>query len=398
MKLLNPDTDFTTDYNEKGKYVLLYRLSLILSILFIISAILTFRADFYNSMLYLVSLGISSFCFVYLRITKKIRPVFWTFAVGASLVVTLSLNTLLTTLHYPDFIWAVCTIIFTYIGLGKKYGLIFLLFHMLSMCSFFTFEINRHLVQLKPLEVASQVSVLVEMIAAFFALTYLINQYLHFQSHTEKQLLEANNELNRKNNEITLLMKEIHHRIKNNLQLIVSLLRMQRDEIKSEEVQQHFTEAINRMMSISIIHQKLYQREDLKNFNFEDYILDLIREIKSMNQKNEQVDIDITIDIKDIGLKTLVPMGLLLNELLTNSFKHAFREKENKTGKQIQINIDQCSPEKICVYYEDNGRWQTNASRGFGLELVDLLTSQMEGTQEKTESKYTFKLRNLDLD
>ncbi len=395
MKLFNPDTSFTNDYHEKGKYLLLYRLSFILSLLFIISATLTFRADFYNSMLYLASLGISSFCLVYLRLTQKIRPVFWIFAVGASIVVTVSLNTLLTTLHYPDFIWAICTIVFAYIGLGKKYGLIFLVFHLLSMCSFFSFEINRHLWQLKPLQPSNQVSVLVEMVAAFFALTYLINQYLHFQSHTEKQLLEANEQLNKKNQEITLLMKEIHHRIKNNLQLVVSLLRMQRDEIKSDDVQQHFTDAINRMMSISIIHQKLYQREDLKSFNFESYILDLIREIKTMNESDEQVDIDIQIEIRDIGLKTLVPMGLLLNELLTNSFKHAF--PENKKGKQINIYIDQRSPEKIDMHYEDNGRWNER-HKGFGLELVDLLTSQLEGSQEKTGSQYKFTLRNLDLD
>ena len=395
MRFFKPNTDFIEDFNEKGKYLLVWRLSLILILLFSIASILTYYADFYSSILYLIALAVCIFCFIYVNITHNIKPVFWMFTISASLVVTFSMQTLMGTLHYPDFIWAICTIVFAYIGLGKKIGIYFLIFHLSSITFFFTFTINTHLGMLKVIPLGQKVSVMFEMFTAFFALTYLINQYLVFQSYTEKKLLEANQELEQKNREITLLMKEIHHRIKNNLQLVISLLRMQRDEIDSEEVRIHFSDAINRIMSISVIHQKLYQREDLKSFNFESYINDLVQEIKLMNDSQNNVDIYITIDIKDIGLKTLVPMGLLLNELLTNSFKHAFNDKDNS---QISINIDQCSAEKICVYYEDNGKWKTQSDKGFGLELVDLLTNQLEGTQEKTESKYKFKLKNLDLD
>ncbi len=398
MSFFSPNTDFIENHNEKGKYVLTWRLSFILIILFSIASILTFQVDFYSSILYLISLAICVFCFVYLNIQQKVKPIFWIFTVSASLVVTFSMQTLIGTLHYPDFIWAICTIVFAYIGLGKKVGIYFLFFHLISITFFFTYTINLHLSSIRIIPIGQQISVMFEMFTAFFALSYLINQYLVFQSYTEKELLEANKELNMKNDAITVLMKEIHHRVKNNLQLVVSLLRMQRNEIASEEIKSHFTEAINRVMSISIIHQKLYQQEDLKNFNFESYIEELILEIKSMNEVSDKIEINMTIDVHSLGLKTLVPFGLLLNELLTNSFKHAF---ENCDKKQIDINIDQCSVEKICLYYEDSGMWKENEDakdKGFGLELVDLLTSQLEGTQEKIASKYKFKFKNLDLD
>jgi two-component system, sensor histidine kinase PdtaS len=398
MKIITPQTDFIDNQNDKSKYILIWRLSLFLTLLFSVASILTFTVDFYTSLLYIISFLVCLFCFVFLNIKHKITPIFWIFSVSASVVVTVSMQTLMGTLHYPDFIWAIATIVFAYIGLGKKIGVVFLIFHLISITVFFTYTINLHLESLKIIPFAQKISVMFEMFTAFFALSYLIQQYLVFQSNTEKKLLEVNKELNIKNEEITLLMKEIHHRVKNNLQLVVSLLRMQRNEIESEEIKTHFTDAINRIMSISVIHQKLYQQEDLKNFNFEAYINDLILEIKSMNDIHSNISIELSIDIKDIGLKTLVPLGLLLNELISNSFKHAFSSTNEDSKKEININIDQCSVEKICVYYEDSGIWKEEINKGFGLELVDLLTSQMEGTKEKIASKYKFKLQNLDLE
>ncbi len=395
MSFFTPKTDFLTDFNEKGRFILVWRLSIILSFLFVIASVLTSFADIYSSILYGISFLVCVSCFLILNIQKKTEPIFWIFTISASIIVTFSMQTLIGTLHYPDFIWAVCTIVFAYIGLGKKIGIYFLIFHIISVFYFFLFSINDHLGAIKVIPLEQQISVLFEMITAFFALTYLINQYLQFQSYTEKVLLETNLELNKKNKEITILMKEIHHRIKNNLQLVISLLRMQRDEIDSEEVQYYFTEAINRVMSISTIHQKLYQREDIKNFDLAEYINDLIQEVKLLQENNLNVEFQIVVDVKDIGLKTLVPLGLLLNELLTNSYKHAFsKDKDNL----INLRIDQSRSGEICLYYNDNGTWKENSEKGFGLELVDLLTSQLEGKQQKNGSDYKFKLKNLDLD
>lgn len=398
MPLFTPDTSFLKDYNEKGKYLLVWRLSLILIFLFAVAAILTFSADFYSSILYGISFSVCLFSFIFLNITHRIKTIFWIFTISASVVVTFSMQTLLGTLHYPDFIWAICTIIFAFIGLGKRAGIFFLIFHLLSAIVFFTYFINIHLSQLRPIGLGQQISILFEMGTAFFSLTYLISQYLHFQSYTEKKLLEANQELQQKHKEIILLMKEIHHRIKNNLQLIISLLRMQRNEISNEEVKIQFSDAINRVMTISNIHQKLYQNEDLKSFDLDAYIRELIDEIKSLSGNRQHIEVYIDVEVNDLGLKTIVPLGLILNELITNSFKHAFSDPENHPV--IFVSIFKTPSETLSFKYNDSGNWDlhTDEQNGFGLELINLLVEQMDGKFTRKKSFYEFELKNLDLE
>lgn len=396
MSFFTPKTDFLDNYNDKGKYLLVWRLSLILSFLFLISTILNYFVDVYSSILYAISLTICISCFLYLNIAKKIKPIFWTFTISASLVVTFSINTMMHTLHYPDFIWAVCTIVFAYIGLGKKYGIFFLVFHIISLVYFFGFGINSHINQLKVIPLGQQLSVLFEMLTAFFALTYLINQYLSFQSHTEKVLKLVNDELQVKNKQNETLLKEIHHRIKNNLQLVISLLRMHRNEIDNEIAKENFTDAINRIMSISLIHQKLYQNEELNDFDMNNYVKGLINEIKLLNQVSFPIASDINIEMEQIGLKTVVPLGLMINELMTNSVKHAFRSDEiNK----IEISISKESNDYFSFTYKDNGTWSNEGTQnGFGLDLIEMLVNQMEGSHARKNSFFQFRLKNLDLE
>jgi two-component system, sensor histidine kinase PdtaS len=396
MNLLKPNIDFLKDKNEKGKFILIWRLSIILSILFLLSTILTYRIDFYSSILYLISFFICIFCFVYVSIYKKTKPIFWIFTISASLVVTISMQTLMGTLHYPDFIWAMCTIVFAYIGLGKKHGNFFLVFHCISLFYFFIFSINNHLIQLKTLGFSHQISILLEMLTAFFALTYLINQYLNFQKHTENQLKIVNEELVQKNRQNETLLKEIHHRIKNNLQLVISLLRMHRNEIDNEVAKSNFTEAINRIMSISLIHQKLYQNEELNDFDVNNYISSLINEIKALNEVSFPIISEIKVEINQIGLKTIVPLGLMINELMTNSVKHAF---DKTSSNKIEINIKKEAEDYINFSYKDSGTWKENDSKnGFGLDLIEMLVNQMEGAHARNKSSFQFRLKNLDLE
>lgn len=396
MGLFTPTTDFIETFNDKGKYLLIYRLSLILSTLFLLLSVLTTYTNPLSAIFYIVSFVICISSYVYLILTNKINHIFWIFTISASIVVTISLNTLLTTLHYPDFIWSVCTIVFAYIGLGKRYGTIFLIFHVISLTYYFTFGINEHIALLKVLSFGEQMSVLLEMLTAFFALTYLINQYLGFQSYTEKQLSIKNKELIAKNIQNELLMKEIHHRIKNNLQLVISLLRMQSYEIKNPDAQNHFSEAINRIMTISIIHQKLYQSEELQHFDLSNYIYELIDEIKALQEKETEVKVDLGVNLDAIGLKTIVPLGLMMNELITNSFKHVFRHGQKN---EIEIHIEKMTEGHIFFSYRDNGIWKDNEGKsGFGVELIELLAAQMDGSLQRKDSYYQFKLKNLDLD
>ena len=238
------------------------------------------------------------------------------------------------------------------------------------------------------------------MILGFLILAYLVNQYVIFQTHSRLQLkklnfnLEQQNQtvINRNRENITLI-KEVHHRVKNNLQIIISLLRMQRSEIASEENQEQFTIAINRVMTMSLIHQKLYQEKEPSRINITDYIDDLVSELLSVS--NKQVKLSMNSKEEFAGLKTIVPFGLLVNELISNSLKHAFPNRENP---EITIEIKKKSDYELTFIYADNGNWvePKEGSSSFGLELIDVLTEQLDGSYTREGSRYAFDINTMD--
>jgi two-component sensor histidine kinase len=212
--------------------------------------------------------------------------------------------------------------------------------------------------------------------------------------YSEKELKNINQKLVDKNSENIVLIKEVHHRVKNNLQIIISLLRLQKHEL-NEESKEKFDEAINRIMAMSIIHKKLYQTEELSKIDVESYIQELINEIISSLSTHNNIKTNINTNIDSIGLKTIVPFGLLMNELLSNSFKHAFTEINNGT---INIDINYSLDANLSLNYSDNGTWKepSSSSSQFGLELIQVLTDQLEGTFKRQASEYSFTLQNLD--
>ena len=150
-------------------------------------------------------------------------------------------------------------------------------------------------------------------------------------------------------------------------------------------------------MTMAIIHRKLYQSDDLSQVNMDDYIKELIDEILSSHSSDRNITTTITTNNIFIGLKTVVPLGLLLNELLSNSFKHAFN---NEKSGEINIELATINNTEFKMIYNDNGAWQTPIENHhqFGLELVETLTEQMDGSYQRENSEYRFKLKNLDIE
>jgi two-component sensor histidine kinase len=284
----------------------------------------------------------------------------------------------------------------TFVGLGRKVGFIFLSIHSLFIGFFFFFTLNRHIAILKERTTLEITGDYIEILLAMFCIGYVVLQYLKMNEYSESELKKINQQLLDKNNENIVLIKEVHHRVKNNLQIITSLLRLQKHEL-NDESKEKFDEAINRIMAMSIIHRKLYQTEELSKIDVESYIHELINEIISSLTTHTNIKTNISSNIESIGLKTIVPFGLLMNELLSNSFKHAFTDINNGTI-DITINTNSDSDSNLFLNYSDSGAWKepTNSSSQFGLELIQVLTDQLEGTFKRQASEYTFTLQNLD--
>lgn len=401
MSLWNPDTSNFNYYYDKGKYKLAWRLSILFSIIFAIQFVVFSQISFLPAMNFGLAFIISSCTLLLIKITKKYKFVFWSYTISASIIIIFSFFAI-PTIHYPDFIWVLSIIIFAFIGLERKYGLMFVAIHVVFLILFFHFKLNDHLVNLRIQSGVELFSITMELVFAMLSMAYLIAEYLRLQQFAEMKLSDTNKELGiqneiirQQNVENETLIKEVHHRVKNNLQIIISLLRMQKEIIDSPETKEHFQDAINRILTMSLIHQKLYQDNHLSAINPNQYITNLSSEILASAITDFNVKIHVKTEIKSIGLKTIVPLGLMINELISNSLKHAFNSV--KKG-DILIELEENDANQLTFFYSDSGVWleESSDSNGFGGELIETLTQQLEGTYSRTNSRFEFLLKNID--
>ncbi|MEA3553328.1 MAG: 7TM diverse intracellular signaling domain-containing protein [Campylobacterota bacterium] len=191
----------------------------------------------------------------------------------------------------------------------------------------------------------------------------------------EIQVDEKTKDLNISLDEKTLLLKELNHRVKNNMQTIVSLIRLQADDIEDESIQNLFITIQNRINAMSHLHELLHKQENVSNINAYEYFMVLIEGLEDSyeNEINIHYKIDVTLEIEQA-----VSCGLILNELITNSFKYAF---ENNNGN-ISISLNKTNGVFNLVVTDDGvGYDDTNSSNSFGLVLVKtLVESQLKGT------------------
>ncbi|WP_442944911.1 sensor histidine kinase [Nostoc sp.] len=180
-----------------------------------------------------------------------------------------------------------------------------------------------------------------------------------------------------------MLLKEIYHRVKNNLQVISSLLNLQSAYIKDEHDLIIFRQSQQRIESMALVHEKLYQSQDLAKINFGEYIRDLIASLFAAYEVNEDA-IALKINIDDrvfLGLDTAIPCSLIIHELVSNSLKYAFPTGRNGT---ISINLKEDHKNQVTLVVSDDGiglpsNFNFKNLASLGWLLVDALTNQISG-------------------
>ena len=178
-----------------------------------------------------------------------------------------------------------------------------------------------------------------------------------------------------------VLLKEIHHRVKNNLQIIISLLNLQTGYIKDEVTLKAVKDGQSRVRSMALVHEKFYQSDELSEIDFAEYIEKLCHYLyQSYGDKTDRIDVQIKGDKIGLDMDTAMPCGLLVNEIVSNAYKYAFPDQEKGT---ILIEFKK-SNGKMTLFIHDNGigfpiEYDLEKSESLGMQLIQALTSQLDG-------------------
>jgi two-component sensor histidine kinase len=214
----------------------------------------------------------------------------------------------------------------------------------------------------------------------FLSMEQEVEDRTHQLSLMINDLIKTKNELSLKNSENVLLLKEIHHRVKNNLEVVSGLLALQSAKMDDPKMQEVMLASQNRVHSMGILHQKLYQSEHLSFIEMKNYFHNLCLNILDSYNETERIKVNIEMNELEMDVDTAVPLGLIVNELLTNSLKYAFPKGENGT---IELSLKNVSEDNYQLMISDNGIGKPLDEKakgtGFGTQLVELLTHQIDG-------------------
>jgi two-component sensor histidine kinase len=224
-------------------------------------------------------------------------------------------------------------------------------------------------------------------VLAFFVtiiLVFLVVRLINRQNNEALALLhkeqEAQKIINQSLKEKEILLAEIQHRVKNNLAIITGLLNLQTEKAPCEESKLLMIESRNRVMSIAMVHERLYKKDNLSKINLKQYLSELVQElVKSFPVQSHQIQIEEELEKLELEITKAVPVGLIVNEALTNSLKHAFNsDNKNPTIKiKMQLIYDRV---QICI--TDNGIGfsdiNTRKDNALGLSLIESLSDQID--------------------
>ncbi len=208
----------------------------------------------------------------------------------------------------------------------------------------------------------------------------------------------AENEIFKQLTDKETLLKEVNHLVKNNIASIESLLSLQLNSISSPEAVSALNDALTRVKGMRILYDKLLLSKDYKDVSIKEYAESLIDAIYNVFSYDESVIVKKDIEDFELSIKLVLPIGIILNELLTNVFKYAFNGRD---GGQVSIILDK-SVNRISLKISDNGNgldddFELDKSTGFGLTIVKMLAEQLNGTFSIENDNGTKSVLNIDI-
>ncbi len=368
---------------------------------------LTLRVSFYASLL---SLLFGFICLFLLQITIVVPYVFFLFAIVNIVNIraykshrnlTLAFNiisitglacALVITLYTEGinsaFIFVMAVVVFAGYVSTQRYGRIYLYITILIVVLIYvqdssTFSLTQNVVPPESQRMFSFLSVLFSI----YILGGVLGKNLLKAHHN---LYKSKQEIEERIKEKETLLREVHHRVKNNLQTVSSLLNLQSRTLDDDQVKDLIRSSQNRVISMAMVHEMLYMRDDLSKIEYRSYVKELsdylLKSLKGVDHK-----IQLAIDIPDIslGIDTAIPLGLLINEAITNSLKYGILNDESGL---ISIRLLREDENNFILQIGDDGRGFSDSinhktTKSLGLKLIHNLTRQLNGTVTKDQIK-----------
>lgn len=300
-------------------------------------------------------------------------------------IVAVNINFNRETIHLVEPFWMIVIVVFATFMLGVRWGILFFLLLMSAFVVYVTLFLERDLAILLASPQNVKHFMAVEIAAALFILIYILSMFVVTTRKSERALRNVNIDLEQQNRlvqhqnaEITILLKEIHHRVKNNLQVINSLLRLQSEQISDETALGVFEDVQNRIKAIALIHERMYKAVELSDIDSNDYFMGLSHDLLRQSLTNHQIALHVDVELPNWNQDIVVPLGLLINELIANSVEHG----KMVTDGKIYLGMFEENG-KLRLTYRDNGiGFEITNGNGFGLELIETLTAQLNGEMQ----------------
>jgi two-component sensor histidine kinase len=344
---------------------------------------------------------------ILMRVRQDYRLVAMVSGIAGFVINQLNIFTVMNGERFIDLLWILVVALYLFYALGIRWGVVSLLTNFAGLVLYLLITPVEKIIEgMMDRNATTELDIFINAGVTICVITYLLIKISQATKHAEQNYIKANVALREQNGivvaqnkEKTVLLKEIHHRVKNNLQVISSLLKLQARESGNTETEEQLFEAVNRISSMALIHEKRYRTSDLARIDLAEYLNSLIEEIVASQANALEISVNVQSDIDHVSINHLVPLALIFNELATNTLKHGLSVR--KTGK-IEVSIQSPNEQTTTMAYADDGTWKTSEKGGgFGTMLIETFVEQLDGACELSHengTRYQFTFKNLRYD
>ena len=367
--------------HSNPKIVLLYRFHIVVMFVNLLAIFIDIANERYeNSLVETITIIFLFFNLIVLYRYKKLKIVayIFVFTISIALLVLIYIN------HFASmsivFILLMPLTTLLFLNFKESLYVSLLLFSIMAMLLYFEYLNNSENI------IAHNPKALFNL-AYTAIIVYIVGLLYHFS------ILKTFDELDASNHQKEILLKEVHHRVKNNLNVIASIIGLHESTLIGSE-REELLKSKSRIEAIALVHEMLYREDDFESINFDTYMNRLSSLLLGMYAGEQEIRVDIKSNNQKISLTVMVQLGIMINELFTNSIKYAFTNKKGNIDIELQHNDDE-----YLLIYSDDGRGYSPPeellkSKSLGIRLIHLTAKQLKGDVKiSSEKGLKYKIR-----